>query len=123
MLTPHRSPATLPVPIFVVGTAACTLPAGAIARRWGRRAAVLAGTGCGVFIGLLSTLAVLTGWFRLFCVATFFGGVHAAVVLSFRFAAADCVPADRRPRALSAVMAGEVFAGAIGPQRVTRTMD
>uniref|UniRef100_UPI0005661DB5 MFS transporter n=1 Tax=Roseomonas gilardii TaxID=257708 RepID=UPI0005661DB5 len=46
-----------------------------------------------------------------------------AVVLSFRFAAADCAPPARRPRALSAVMAGGVFAGVLGPQLVTYTMD
>ena len=45
------------------------------------------------------------------------------MVLSFRFAAADGVPAARRPRALSLVMAGGVFAGVIGPQLVTHTMD
>jgi predicted MFS family arabinose efflux permease len=123
MLSPHKALATLPVSIFVVGMAACTLPAGAIARRYGRRAAFLTGTGCGVTTGLLSALAVVLGWFWLFCAAAFFGGVYAAVVLSFRFAAADCVPPERRPRALSAVMAGGVFAGVIGPKLVTHTMD
>jgi len=121
-LAPHSSLATLPVSIFVVGMAACTLPAGVIAHRYGRRAAFLTGTGCGVMTGLLSALAVVLGWFWLYCVAAFFGGVYAAVVLSFRFAAADCVPAERRARALSAVMAGGVFAGVIGPQLVTHTM-
>lgn len=58
----------------------------------------------------------------MFCLGTFFGGAYAAVVLSFRFAAADCVPPERRARALSAVMAGGVFAGVIGPQLVTYTM-
>lgn len=123
MLAPSKALATLPVSVFVVGMAACTLPAGAIARRHGRRAAFLAGTGCGVLVGLLAALAVVLGSFWLFCLATLFGGAYAAVVLSFRFAAADCVPLERRPRALSAVMAGGVFAGVIGPQLVTYTMD
>lgn len=122
MLAPDKALATLPISIFVVGMAACTLPAGAVARRHGRRAAFLAGTGCGVLVGLLSALAVLLGSFWLFCLGTFFGGAYAAVVLSFRFAAADGVPAARRPRALSLVMAGGVFAGVIGPQLVTHTM-
>ncbi|MFC3127425.1 MFS transporter [Pseudoroseomonas globiformis] len=122
-LAPDRSLATLPISIFVVGMAACTLPAGAIAQRHGRRAAFLAGTGCGMLAGLLAALAVVLGSFWLFCAATFFGGAYAAVVLSFRFAAADCAPPERRPRALSAVMAGGVFAGVIGPQLVTFTMD
>ena len=123
MLAPSNALATLPISVFVVGMAACTLPAGAIARRHGRRAAFLTGTGCGVLVGLLSALAVVLGSFWLFCAGAFFGGAYAAVVLSFRFAAADCVAPARRPRALSLVMAGGVFAGVIGPQLVTYTMD
>ena len=123
MLAPSKALATLPLSVFVVGMAACTLPAGAIAQRHGRRAAFLTGTGCGVLAGLLAALAVVLGSFWLFCAATLFGGAYAAVVLSFRFAAADCVPPERRSRALSAVMAGGVFAGVIGPQLVTYTMD
>jgi len=123
MLAPSPMLATLPISIFVVGMAACTLPAGAIAQHYGRRAAFLFGTACGVLVGLLAALAVMLGSFWLFCAATFFGGAYAAVVLSFRFAAADCVPPERRPRALSFVMAGGVFAGVIGPQLVTYTMN
>lgn len=122
-LAPSPALATLPISIFVVGMAICTLPAGTIARRHGRRAAFLTGTGCGVLVGLLSALAVVVASFWLFCAAMIFGGAYAAVVLSFRFAAADCTPPERRSRAMSAVMAGGVFAGIIGPQLVTRTMD
>jgi len=123
MLAPTEALATLPISIFVVGMAACTLPAGTIAQRYGRRATFMLGTGCGVLGGLIGTLAVLKASFWLFCLATFFGGIYAAVVLSFRFAAADCAIPERRPRALSAVMGGGVFAGVIGPQLVTYTMD
>jgi MFS family permease len=123
MLAPDKALATLPVSVLVVGMAASTLPAGVIARRCGRRAAFLAGTGCGVVVGLLSAAAVFLGSFWLFCVATFFGGVYQAVVLSFRFAAADGVRPEVRPRAMSAVMAGGVFAGVLGPQLVTFTMN
>lgn len=122
MLAPSPALATLPISIFVVGMAACTLPAGAIAQRHGRRTAFLVGTASGVLAGLLAALAVMWGSFWLFCAATFFGGAYAAVVLSFRFAAADCVPPEKRARALSFVMAGGVFAGVIGPQLVTYTM-
>jgi len=123
MLAPTPVLATLPISIFVVGMAACILPMGAIARRHGRLAAFLAGTGAGVLAGLLAMLAVITGSFWLFCTATFFGGAYAAVVLSFRFAAADGVEPARRARALSFVMAGGVAAGVVGPQLVTWTMD
>jgi MFS family permease len=123
MLAPSKPLATLPISIFVVGMAASTLPTGVIARRYGRRAAFLAGTWCGVLVGLMSAMAIVISSFWLFCAAMLFGGAYAAVVLSFRFAAADCAAPERRPRALSAVMAGGVFAGVIGPQLVNHTMD
>jgi MFS family permease len=123
MFAPNQALATMPISIFVVGMALCTLPTGAIAQRYGRRTAFMLGTTLGVLTGLLSSVAVLYGSFVLFCVATFFGGAYAAVVQSFRFAAADCVAFDRRARALSAVMAGGVFAGVIGPQVVNLTMN
>ena len=122
-LAPSPVLATLPISIFVVGMAACILPMGMIARRHGRRTAFRAGTGAGVLAGLLAMLAVTGGGFWLFCLATFFGGAYAAVVLSFRFAAADGVAPQRRARALSLVMAGGVAAGVVGPQLVTWTMD
>lgn len=121
-LAPAPALATLPISIFVVGMAACILPLGALAQRHGRRAAFLVGTGAGVLAGLLSMAAVLWASFWLFCLSTFFGGSYAAVVLSFRFAAADGVAPKRRARALSLVMAGGVAAGVVGPQLVTWTM-
>jgi MFS family permease len=122
-LAPSHALATMPISVFVVGMALSSLPSGLLAQRYGRRTAFLIGTGCGVLAGLLAALAVVFSLFWLFCTATLFAGAYAAVVLSFRFAAADCVQAGRRPRALSFVMAGGVFAGVIGPQLVTYTMN
>jgi len=121
-LAPSPMLVTLPISIFVVGMAVCTLPAGMIARRYGRRMAFLLGTAAGVLAGLLAMVAVSIESFWLFCLATFCGGSYAAVVLSFRFAAADGVEPNRRARALSLVMAGGVAAGVVGPQIVTWTM-
>lgn len=121
-LAPSPVLATLPISILVVGMAACIFPASVLARQHGRRAAFLAGTAAGGLAGLLATAAVLAGAFWLFCLAAFFGGAYAAVVLSFRFAAADGVAPAARPRALSLVMAGGIAAGVIGPQLVTWTM-
>lgn len=124
-LAPSPMLATLPLTIFVVGMALCILPVGAIAGRYGRRAAFLAGAGAGVAAGLLAVVAVYLGGvsgFWLFCLSTFFGGAYAAVVLSFRFAAADAVEPARKAGALSLVMAGGVAAGVVGPQLVNWTM-
>ena len=121
-LAPDKSLATLPITIFVIGMASGILPTGAIARRYGRRTSFLVGTSCGVITGLLATFAVLMSSFWLYCLATFFGGAYTAVVLSFRFAAADGVEAAKKARALSFVMGGGVVAGIVGAQLVTHTM-
>ncbi|MEX3937044.1 MFS transporter [Paraburkholderia phymatum] len=123
MLAPTPALATLPVSIFVVGMAAATLPVGVVTRRYGRKAAALFGNACGVIVGLLAAFALVIPSFSLFCVAMLFGGAYAAVVLTFRFAAAECVPAESRAGAMSTVLAGGVAAGILGPQLVTATMN
>lgn len=122
-LAPDMSLATVPISMYVVGLAAGTLPTGAISRRFGRRAAFVIGTGLGTLTGLLGSFAILHGSFALFCVATFLGGLYGAVAQSYRFAAADGASAAYRPKAVSWVMAGGVFAGVLGPQLVQWTMD
>jgi MFS family permease len=122
-LAPDISLATVPLSMYVLGLAAGTLPTGAISRAYGRRVAFIVGTGCGVLTGLLGAFAILRGSFALFCFATFLGGLYGAVSQSYRFAAADGASAEFRPKAVSWVMAGGVFAGVLGPQLVQWTME
>ena len=122
-LAPDMSLATVPLSMYVLGLASGTLPSGAISRAYGRRAAFIIGTGCGVLTGLLGAFAILRGSFALFFCATFLGGLYGAVSQSYRFAAADGASAGYRPKAVSLVMAGGVFAGVLGPQLVQWTMD
>jgi MFS family permease len=122
-LAPSVSLATVPISMYVAGLAAGTLPTGIISRAYGRRVAFIAGTACGVFTGLLGALAIQRGSFFLFCCATFLGGLYGAVSQSYRFAAADGASMAFRPKAVSWVMAGGVFAGVLGPQLVQWTMD
>ena len=122
-LAPDVSFATVPISMYVVGLAAGTLPTGAISRAYGRRTAFIIGTGCGVMTGLVGAFAILHASFPLFCCATFLGGLYGAVSQSYRFAAADGASAEYRPKAVSWVMAGGVFAGVLGPQLVQWTMN
>src|SRR5258708_663484 len=122
-LAPDVSLATVPLSTYVVGLAAGTLPTGAISRAYGRRVAFIIGTGCGVLTGLLGAFAILQASFPLFCCATFLGGLYGAMSQSYRFAAADGASAAYRPKAVSWVMAGGVFAGVLGPQLVQWTMN
>src|SRR6202011_4327818 len=109
--------------MYVLGLAAGTLPTGAISRAYGRRVAFIIGTFCGVLTGALGAFAILHASFWLFCGATFLGGLYGAVSQSYRFAAADGASAAFRPKAVSWVMAGGVFAGVLGPQLVQWTME
>src|SRR5256885_10934392 len=121
-LAPDMSLATAPLSMYVLGLAAGTLPTGAISRAYGRRTAFIIGAGCGTLTGLFAAFAVLHASFWLFCFATFLGGLYGAVSQSYRFAAADCASAAFRPKAVSWVMAGGVFAGVVRPQLVQWTI-
>src|SRR5215469_1797816 len=122
-LAPTVSLATVPLSMYVLGLAAGTLPTGAISRAYGRRVAFMIGTGLGAITGVLGALAILYGAFWLFCCATFLGGLYGSVAQSYSFAAADGASVAYRPKAVSWVMAGGVFAGVLGPQLVQWTMD
>jgi MFS family permease len=122
-LAPSAALATVPISVYVVGLACGTLPVGMISRARGRRVAFLLGGGCGALCGVIGAIALLYGSFTLFCCATFLGGLYGAATQSYRFAAADGASAAYRPKAVSWVMAGGVFAGVLGPQLVQWTMD
>ena len=122
-MAPDISLATVPLSVYGLGLATGTLPTGFISRAYGRRVAFIIGTGCGALTGTLGAVAILQHSFALFCVATFLGGLYGAVSQSYRFAAADGASTAFRPRAVSWVMAGGVFAGVLGPQLVQWTME
>ena len=123
MLAPDKGLATLPISVFVLGMWMGTLPMGALARRLGRRSALQIGTVCGVLTGLICCVAVLQGSFLLFNVGAVFSGFYASAHQSYRFAAADTASEGFRPKAISWVLIGGVFAGVVGAQLVIATQN
>ena len=123
VLAPDKGLATLPISIYVLGLWMGALPVGWLARRYGRRAAFQLGTLCGVGTGLICFTAVLHGSFVLFNVGAFVSGLYAAAHMAYRFAAADTASEAFRPKAISWVLIGGIFAGIIGPQVVILTKD
>ena len=123
MLAPDKGLATLPISVFVLGMWMGTLPMGALARRLGRRSALQIGTVCGVLTGLICCVAVLQGSFLLFNVGAVFSGFYASAQQSYRFAAADTASEGFRPKAISWVLIGGVFAGVVGAQLVIATQN
>jgi MFS family permease len=123
MLAPDPALATLPVSVMVAGMWVGTLPVGALSKAFGRRFALQTGSVFGVISGVISCAAVLRGSFALLLLGTLCGGLYAAAHQSYRFAAADTASAHFRPKAVSWVLAGGVFAAVIGPQLVIFTKD
>src|SRR5215213_5790317 len=123
MMAPDKSLATLPISMMVCGIWAGTLPLGFLAKRYGRRTAYVSGALCGVIAGLIGYMAIVQANFWLYLVATFFGGLYAASHMSYRFGAADTASAEFKPKAVSYVMAGGLFAAILGPQLVIFTKD
>jgi predicted MFS family arabinose efflux permease len=123
VLAPDKGLATLPITAMVFGMWLGTLPVGWLARRFGRRFALQSGSAFGILSGLVSYSAVVHGEFWLLLVGTFCGGLYAAAHQSYRFAAADTASEAYRPKVVSWVLAGGVFAAVIGPQLVIFTKD
>jgi predicted MFS family arabinose efflux permease len=123
MLAPDRGLATLPISVYVLGLWMGALPVGWLARRYGRRTAFQIGTLCGVLTGLICFAAVIQGSFLVFNLGTFFSGLYAAAHAAYRFAAADTASEAFRPKAISWVLIGGIFAGVLGTQLVILTKD
>jgi MFS family permease len=109
--------------VMVLGMWAGTLPVGFLAKQLGRRTALQAGSMFGVLCGLICCAAVLRGSFWLFIAGAFSAGLYASAHQSYRFAATDTASEAFRPKAVSWVLAGGVFAGILGPQLVIFTKD
>jgi predicted MFS family arabinose efflux permease len=122
-LAPDKGLATLPISIYVLGLWMGTLPMGALARRLGRRNALQIGSACGALTGLICCVAVLQGSFLLFNVGAVLSGFYAAAHQSYRFAAADTASEAFRPKAISWVLLGGIFASFVGAQLVIGTQD
>jgi len=123
VLAPYKGLATLPITCLVLGLWLGTLPVGALARRYGRRVALQTGSAFGIVSGLISYSAVMTGQFWLLMLGGFCAGLYAASQQSYRFAATDTASETYRPKVVSWVLAGGVFAALIGPQLVIFTKD
>jgi predicted MFS family arabinose efflux permease len=122
-LAPDKGLATLPITCMVIGMWLGTLPVGILARHFGRRFALQTGSAFGILSGLISYSAVMHDNFWLLLFGTFCGGLYAAAHNSYRFAAADTASDAYRPKVVSWVLAGGVFAAIIGPQLVIHTRD
>jgi MFS family permease len=122
-LWPGSGLATLPISLQFVVTMVATVPASFVMRRFGRRAGFQIGAVIGLISGLVNVLALMGGYFFLFCVGSALLGVLNGFALYYRFAAADCADEESRSKAISLVLAGGVVAAFSGPNLARITVD
>lgn len=123
LLGEDKSLATAPVTGYTLGVALAALPAAILMARIGRRLGFMAGAAIGMVGMLVSTWALLEGDFWIFCLGLFLNGAGGSFTQQYRFAAADQGTADFKPKAISWVLAGGLFAAVIGPQTAIATSD
>ena len=116
LLGDDKSLATAPVTGYNIGVALSALPAAMLMANVGRRLGFISGAVIGICGTLLSSVAIYQGNFVLFCIGMALSGAGGAFTQQYRFAAADQGTDDFKPKAISWVLAGGIFAAIIGPQ-------
>jgi len=115
--------ATVPLACQFSAGMLATMPASLFMKLVGRKIGFLTGTGFGIAGILISTYAILSESFILFCLGSALFGCFAGFSRYFRFAAAEAASADFRSKAISLVLAGGVVAAFTGPTLARATVD
>ena len=117
-LTENLAFATLPISMTVVTVAAVTVPATMLMRRIGRsRGFAIASLSAAVALGA-AIVALTYSSFSLYIVASMLFGINMAFTQQYRYAAAESVPANYIPRAVSFVLLGSIGGAFVGPELV-----
>ena len=114
-LAPLPWMATLPITAYVAGGALATGLVARHQRAWGRKRGFQVGLLTAIFTAGLSAVAVLLSSFALLLAATMIAGYYNANGSLYRFAAVELVPAGRKERAISWVLAGSLMGAFLGP--------
>lgn len=123
ILTPEPGWETLPLATHHAGVMLATIPASQLMRRIGRRAGFMLSTWFGVAGATIAGFGMLEGSFWMLCVGACIVGWFNGFAVFYRFAAADTASEEFRPRAISWVMTGGLFAAFMGPELANLTKD
>ena len=118
LLGDDKSLATAPVTGYNVGVALGALPAARLMALVGRRYGFISGALVSALGAFLACHSVLTWNFFLFCFGLTLYGVGHAFTQQYRFAATDDCPDFYKPKAISFVLVGGMFAAILGTQTV-----
>jgi predicted MFS family arabinose efflux permease len=117
----EKALSTLPISVMFVGTMATAPIAALLMARIGRRAGFTLGQLIGILGAALAIHALYEQSIWILAGATGLIGAHAAFWQQYRFAVADTASPSFRPKAVSYVMIGPLFAGIFGPEIAKHT--
>ncbi len=117
----NQAYATIPISAMVIGTAISTSIVARLMNAKGKKSAFIIGNYIAIFGCLVCLFAIYYKLFWFFTFGIFLIGCFSAFAHQYRFAAADISDKKFRPKAISLVLAGGVFAAYIGPEIATRT--
>lgn len=123
MLASDKGFATLPFSLITVASAVTTIFASLLIQKIGQRLGFALGAAFGTLGGLVSVAAIYEKHFAMFCAGTACVGVFQAFARYYRLAAADVVPLEDKPRAISIVLTGGVVAAVLGPALAAGSKD
>ena len=115
--------ATLPLAAHHCAVMAATIPASQLMRQIGRRNGFTLATFFGMAGATIAGFAIMEAWFWIFCLGVFVVGWFNGFAVFYRFAAADVASPEFRPKAISWVLTGGLFAAVLGPELAKHTKD
>ncbi len=116
MLAPHPCLVTLPISLIVFGSMTTAPWLSALMQRYGRKTGFITGALGGVAGAAIAAYALWSGSFLLLLLGSYVTGIYQSSQGFFRFAAADHASERFRPKAISYVLGGGLFAAVIGTQ-------
>ena len=122
-LAPSACFATMPISMIVLGSMLAAQPLSAVMQHFGRRTGFFVGTLGGSLGAAVAAWGLATGSFAIFLAGSLLTGIYMSAQGFYRFAAADTASDSFRPRAISFVLAGGLFAAVLGPQLMKLTAD
>jgi predicted MFS family arabinose efflux permease len=123
LLADNAAFATLPISIVVLVSMFSAPLVSLIMGRYGRRLGFLIGTAAGTLGALIVIRALYEASFALLMLGSALFGIMQAAQAFYRFAAADEVDDDVKPKAISLVLAGGLISALLGPELVLRFGD
>ncbi len=115
-LAPNEKLSTLPVALFIIGTATSTVPIALLMQKFGRKIVFRSVAMIGILFAGFATVSILNESFFLFCISIFLLGTTIAAVQQFRFAAMESVSPELIPKAASQVLLGGIVSAILGPE-------